>query len=291
MKRTGGKWDPSDTGVYFIASPVDTIETTIDSTESILIAVNELADEDMPVLEDAIARGKRLFIDSGIFWLTNSYARANGISMDQALAMAPSEFPDFPRLLDKYRRLIDRIGSQSWGYIEMDQGGLVNKRKTRAMLEDMGLRPIPVYHPLVDGWDYFDELAEQYDRICFANLVQADKPTRIRLMATCYERRRKYPHLWIHLLGVTPNELFNAIATQSSDSSTWLRPVRWTEGHAVQSSLKRFGYLPDTFRYKLGADKHGPNGHRKSWKLCAYDAHMIEANWRQIESDHRQARL
>jgi hypothetical protein len=30
--------------------------------------------------------------------------------------------------------------------------------------------------------------------------VQADRFTRIRLIATAYERKRKYPHLWIHLL-------------------------------------------------------------------------------------------
>ena len=63
------------------------------------------------------------------------------------------------------------------------------------MLEQMGLRPIPVYHPFNDGWDYFDYLAERYDRICFGNVVQADRETRKRLVATAWERHRKYPHL------------------------------------------------------------------------------------------------
>lgn len=159
------------------------------------------------------------------------------------------------------------------------------------MLEGMGLRPIPVYHPLVDGWDYFDELAEQYDRICFANLVQANNYTRARLMATCYERRRKYPHLWIHLLGVTPNEWFNAIAPQSSDSSTWLAGLRWSQGNSAQSAMKRIGILGDRFRYRLGTEASSEYGANKASRLCAYDAFMIEANWRQIESDHRSARL
>lgn len=121
MKRTGWNWNPKDTGVYFVAASADKIVTCMDSTESILIAVNEIGDEDIPILEDAIAKGKRLFIDSGVFWLANSYARDKGISMDAALAMAPSEFPDFPKLLEKYKRLIDKIGDKAWGYIEVDQ--------------------------------------------------------------------------------------------------------------------------------------------------------------------------
>ena len=58
--------------------------------------------------------------------------------------------------------------------VEVDQGGRENKIKTRARLEKMGLRPIPVYHPLNDGWDYFDYLAENYDRICMGNVVNAE---------------------------------------------------------------------------------------------------------------------
>jgi hypothetical protein len=52
------------------------------------------------------------------------------------------------------------------------------------MLEQMGLRPIPVYHPFNDGWHYFDYLAERYDLVCFDNVVQADRETRKRLVAT-----------------------------------------------------------------------------------------------------------
>ena len=38
-----------------------------------------------------------------------------------------------------------------------------------------GLAPMPVYHPLNDGWDYYDELAGSHDRVCIGNLVQATK--------------------------------------------------------------------------------------------------------------------
>jgi hypothetical protein len=46
------------------------------------------------------------------------------------------------------------------GYTELDQGGRDHKRRTRTRLHDLGLNPIPVYHPFNDGWDYFG--AEQY---------------------------------------------------------------------------------------------------------------------------------
>lgn len=59
-----------------------------------------------------------------------------------------------------YVEIIRKFENDAWGCIEIDQGGRENKIKTRAMLEGMGLRPIPVYHPFLDGWDYFDYLTE-----------------------------------------------------------------------------------------------------------------------------------
>ena len=97
-----------------------------------------------------------------------------------------------------------RYGSRLWGYIELDQGGAVHKRRTRTALEQAGLAPIPVYHPFNDGWDYFDELCARYDRICVGNVVQAPRAIRCRIFATVWERQRAYPDVWIHYLGVTP---------------------------------------------------------------------------------------
>lgn len=128
-------------------------------------------------------------------------ARAHGLTMDQALSLAPDDIDGFDWLLDRYVRVHDRFADRMWGIIELDQGGADRKRETRAHLRSLGINPIPVYHPMLDGWEYFDELASTNDRICFGNVVQASVPMRHRLLMTAYERKRAYPHLWIHLLG------------------------------------------------------------------------------------------
>ena len=101
----------------------------------------------------------RRFIDSGVFNLSTRHAAKHDLTMDQALALAPTEIDGFDELFAKYVRLVTELGDKVWGYIEIDQGGKANKIKTRARLEELGLRPIPVYHPFNDGWDYFGEIA------------------------------------------------------------------------------------------------------------------------------------
>lgn len=137
------------------------------------------------------------------------------------------------------------------------------------------MKPIPVYHPLNDGWDYFDELASEYDRICVGNIVQASTYMRTRLLATLAERMRDYPKLWIHILGLTPSTLMNAYPMQSADSSAWLSSVRWS-GYVARTALKGIGNLPKNFQYQLGDKTTWSDGVR----MGAYGAGMAELNWR-----------
>ena len=141
--------------------------------------------------------------------------------------MAPEEIDHFEWLYDIYVEVCTELGDQLWGYSELDQGGRENKVRTRHQLEGLGLKPIPVYHPLNDGWSYFDDLAQEYDRICYGNLVQANGYIRKRLLATAYERHIAYPDLFIHFLGLTPNELQMSLPFDSADSSAWTAPFRW----------------------------------------------------------------
>lgn len=256
MIRTGGgRFDPEDKYIYFLAG---------DGGANVrrryyLTAVNDAmgpGDEESgitrPIRENGI-----VFLDSGIFNLTNRHMRETGCTMDQALALAPEEISGFDDLYDRYIELVRKYESDLWGYIELDQGGVENKRRTRARLEAEGLRPIPVYHPLIDGWDYFDELAQGYDRICFGNIVQAPAPVRIRLLHTMWERRRRYPHLWIHVLGLTVNEQSVAIPSDSCDSSSWSAGLRWSRADDGHMHLRGFGgtdvgNLPRDFRYARG---------------------------------------
>ena len=214
-----------------------------------------------------------------MFNLTNEHKRKVGCTMDEALGLAPDQIEGFDDLFKRYLAICGTLGEESWGYIEIDQGGRENKVKTRARLESLGLRPIPVYHPLNDGWDYFDHLATNYDRICVGNVVQADTETRRRLIATVHERRLRYPHLWIHLLGVTPCELTHSCPSNSSDSSTWLNAVRWSNSAREWAIGKGVGGFERNMAYDLNADSNAVNGSIKSVALQGMQAELNGRNW------------
>lgn len=287
MNETGGVWDRREENVYFIASNLDMLERADGTHRHKLIAVNEIADRDIETIERWCDTGSSVFIDSGVYNLANGHAVAHGLPMDVALGLAPEAIDGFDALFKRYVSLVRRLEGKVWGYIEIDQGGLENKRRTRARLEDLGLRPIPVYHPFNDGWDYFDELAEGYDRICFGNVVQANHPTRVRLLATAWERRRRYPNLWIHMLGMTPNEWLNAFPVNSCDSSSWVVLLRWTAAARGQSALKTYGVMNRELTYKYGEEPQGPKGHFKATALAGYEAMFLMENWRALIKAYR----
>ena len=230
MIKTGGDWNKDDRHVVWLAGSVSTIKRSnaVNNHPWVLVAVNELnSEKEINEIEKLIDEGCHILLDSGIFWLTNQHKRKHKITMDEALALSPDEIDDFDKLWDRYLVVNKRLGDKVWGYMELDQGGAVNKRITRQKLHDLGINPIPVWHPLNDGSDYFDELAENYDRICLGNIVQANNHTRQRLLHTLWEKHRKYPELWVHVLGMNPSEVYNAIGIDSADASTWLAPIRW----------------------------------------------------------------
>jgi hypothetical protein len=150
--------------------------------------------------------------------------------------------------------------------------------------EEHGLAPIPVYHPLNDGWDYFDTLAQRYDRICMGNVVQASPSARKRLITTAWERHRKYPHLWIHLLGYTPHQTLNALPMDSCDSSTWLSGVRWPDADREAAACQTFTRVSPAYTYAQVRDGATPEEQSK-WSararmLMAYRAWLRAENWR-----------
>ncbi|MCA1419468.1 hypothetical protein [Bradyrhizobium sp. BRP23] len=289
MIRTGGNWNAEAWPIYFIASEPKTLAHANTVNKHLLVAVNEIhTDEHFGMLDTFIANGCDVFIDSGVYNLATEHARAHRMSMDRALSLAPDEIDGFTDLFDKYVSIVRRLDHQVWGYIEIDQGGRDNKIRTRTKLEEMGLRPVPVYHPFNDGWDYFDYLAERYDRICFGNVVQADIETRRRLVATAWERRRKYPKLWIHALGLTASEMTAAWPLNSCDSSTWLAAVRWGR-HFATVANKRCWHIGNGFNYLPSERRDAPMGHQKSRTMCGYEAHFVSRTMKQMIAESRQA--
>lgn len=280
IKTGGGRFDPAEENVYFLASNVERMKWGAEVYDHILTAVNELNGKtEIDTMRSWLDDGKAVFLDSGIFNLAMNHVRAHGISHNEALNLPPDEVDGFADLFERYVGIVREYGDQLWGYIELDLGGRDNKMKTRATLEGMGLRPIPVYHPLADGWEYFDYLAERYDRICMGNIVQAERPDRLRLLATLYERKQKYPHLWVHVLGLTPNEVTYAYPPNSADSSTWLSAVRWN-GYTERTCGTTLGHLPKDFQYVLKSDPTSEIGSRKAVKMAAYASGMGMMNWR-----------
>ncbi len=284
IKTGGGAFDPHEEPIYFPAANASMMRIGPEFFTHVLTAINDLeTPEDIARIENFISKGIKVFVDSGVFNLTNEHMRAHGCTMDEALALAPEQIDGFDKLFTRYVAIVRQLDARCWGYIELDQGGRENKKRTRAKLEAMGLRPIPVYHPLNDGWDYFDELAENYDRICFANIVQASTPTRLRLLATMWERHRKYPHLWIHVLGLTPNRFMAAFPANSCDSSTWVGGVRWGQSHEF-AALKTFGQLGAEFISPLGAkDKE----YETLIRVDCTKYSMLGRSWRNMMRDLR----
>lgn len=280
MIKTGGTFDPTQKPLYFIASDAGSMSFGSVIHRHLLTAVNELKTvEHLEAFHSWIDSGCTVFVDSGVFNLTMTHARKYELSMDDALAVAPEDLEGFESLFNRYVNLITPVKDRVWGYVEIDAGGRDNKVKTRARLEALGLYPIPVYHPLNDGWDYFDTLASQYDRICFGNVVHADVALRKRLMATLWQRRQQYPGLWVHLLGICPYPLLWAYPVESCDSSSRLSRVRWTSGEDYAIG-KQIGKLPQEYHYQGGRHSTAPDGRWKTLHQAAFTATILERNYR-----------
>ncbi len=280
VKRTaGGRFKPDEQrpigfGVGNGCEPVH---------DFLLVAVNDVMSDSAArvKLEEPMAEGKLLLLDSGIFWMTNRHARAHGVSMDHALSLAPEEIDGFDELYPRYIELVTRYEADLWGFMELDQGGADNKRVTRGRIEgETGLSPIPVYHPLNDGWDYFDELASSYDRICLGNVVKAHTQLRTELLHTVWERRRLYPNLaWVHALGLDMCDDLLAVPTDSCDATSWQEPLRWPWGIRPHTMLEAFGHTSRDFQYTKGSDAQDPDGIKRAELACAWELRSSYMNW------------
>lgn len=282
VKRTGGgTFDPADRPIYFAAG-VNWTSKPVRWPPYVLVAVNDIMSEraEQQNLIPHLDAGRIVLLDSGIFWLTNQHKRAHNVTMDEALALPPEEIDGFEELYQRYVQVVKRHGDRLWGWIELDQGGAVNKRRTRARLEAEGITPMPVYHPFNDGWDYFDEIATQYDRMCFGNIVQASRAARMRLLHTMWERHRAYPDLWIHVLGLTANEWCLAHPPDSCDSSTWLSPLRWPMVRTEVALMRKTKDLGPGFAYDMDNPQATGRTRADSFGMCSDAVTSINLVWR-----------
>lgn len=271
----GGKWDPTSPNLQFLAGTMT--DHAVAKNPNTLIAVNELGDRHFDTI-DRWCDERRILLDSGIFALTMAHARRANMHFFQALTLAPEEVEGFDELYDRYCTLATRFADRLWGVIELDQGGKDNKPRTRArIVADTGITPIPVYHPLGDGWDYYDDIASAYDRICFANLSKAHQAVRLRLAWTAAERGRNYPHLWTHLLGLTPAAYLLSMRFRGScDSSAWLRSIRWSSAWRARSMMHRLTPFPESMTYDRDDSSSPTSGRPKAMELSAVRARFMQ---------------
>ena len=282
MIATAGDWDHTDRPCYFLAANLtEQQQQVIPACKYVLIAVHQVRSPGYEAfLERMFDAGVRVLLDSGVYGLAQDHARRHGVSMDVALGMPPTEMDGFDQLWQTFTAVTKRYGDRFWGYIELDQGGADNKRKTRRRLEDLGLAAMPVYHPLNDGWDYFDELADGYDRICWGNIVHAKSSLRLRMLATMEDRRAAHPDLWIHVLGLTPNEWCNGLSMDSTDSTEWLSTLRWSGFHE-RAMLAHLAYMAEDYRYLRGDSAPGsPTSDKAALAMAGVSAAAMQIGWR-----------
>lgn len=284
IKRTeGGRFDPDDRGCCFVATlPSQLLVAT--HNRHLLTPVNDVhgsSEREFALLIENPSN--RIFLDSGVFAFVNRHARNHGLTMDEALRVPAKEIDDFEWLWNQYLKLTKQWGSELWGYTEIDQGGREEKRARRKQLEDLGLRPIPIYHPINDGLEYFYELAEQYDRIAVGNIVHASFNTRKRLLAAFWERKKSYPRLWLHALGLNCSPLMLAFPFESHDASSWLGGIRWSRWTAL-SCQTAFSSLDESFIYRLrsegGGNRDVLGGYNFQIMLGGVDVAMSERSLR-----------
>ena len=288
VRTGGGRFDPDEDFVFFIA--MNSIAIGVPYHPWTLLGVDALmGNAGMAELRARTSQStSKTFLDSGVFHLATRHAEAHGLTMDEALRVAPEQIDQFDRFLAKYIEVVRQFQDSLWGYVELDQGGVEGKRKTRALLESEGLRPIPVYHPLNDGPDYLDELLERYDRICVGNVVMAEADTRRALLSMVWERRRRCKRkVWLHALGYTPNQFFNAYPFNSADSSSHVMAVRFVDTMCSgRAMLAQFGGLSgDGYRYDSEDLQHVERGLPKKRVVLSWIARTEVEAWRRQWAD------
>jgi len=231
--------------VYFLAAGISDGEIVAKEYGAILVPITSIKSKaDLARVRGWIASGVKVLLDSGVFELCSAHARDNGIQLTEALGLPPEQVDGFAGLLDHYTRVGKELSGEAFALVEIDLGGKVRKRETRASLEAMGLKIAPVFHPILDGWEYLDELAETHSIIMCGNMVDANRADRCGALSRMLEWKGRHPGVWLHLLGVTPSPMSVALPIDSCDSSAWASAIRWFSGwqeFALGGSVGRFG--------------------------------------------------
>jgi len=304
-KRTHGNWNPDQGKTMFLAGATyrkqpesariaalrvgnddPLIATMIKSADVARRSINKLYSfwdfspntfqED---LDAEIATYQNVFLDSGVFGMAMEYAKKYNISHNVALTTPLDAIPTWPAFRDRYIAMMRHVQDSVWGYVELDLGGTQQKIQTRTWLESIGLKPIPVWHPLNDGLDYGKFLMTTYDRICVGNVVKSDAQTRKVILQAM--TLAKTEGVWVHALGLGPMDFVTAYNVDSIDSTTWMTSMMYSRAfvYGLMNAFTREGRYYET-------DVSGIN-RVTAFSMLERQAASMEKNWRNYEQSKR----
>ena len=285
IQTGGGKFDPDEPFVFFMAASASVFQMVeVGRYEHLLVPIGKTGEQRQL---ESLLDGK-IFLDSGIFSLAAAHARKHGMLVNEAFTLAPDQVDGFDALLSRYIDLARKLGPRLWGYVELDLGGADNKRRMRRYLEDQGLRPIPVYHPLADGWDYLDELLDEYDRVCISNLARSSQEARKQILLMVWERvRRHHNKPWIHLLGLSASQILLSLPFNSCDSASLAYSLQYGSdmqmGRAMMGNFSQLGDKGYSYDQSVPSDEE--RGTPKAGKIVSLLALSELRCWRRIWDD------
>lgn len=232
--------------------------------------------KDFEYLDISIKRGDKILIDSGTHGIYMAMIRKglwNLYSPDRSFDI---DHPDFMEYFQNYCDFIRKYERFFWGYVELDVGNEKQKTVLRDRMEAQGVYPIPVFHPLTDSSEYLDLLCTNYDRVCFGNIAMEGELAREIILQLVSVAKEKYPHLWIHALGIAPHPLLAAFpyvdSIDSSTSSSLIRFGRFGEGCCFDTRFRVVDDFcnrrEDRESYRLGAASgyRSFHFHQQSWR-------------------------
>lgn len=284
-KTGGARFDPEARYKYFLATDVAYTEQISGAgiITSTLIPNMSLRIKHMNLVEKWSEIGIDLMVDSGVYSTVQNHIKKHRLTQTQGFALSPKEIDGFEQMFTDYIQLIKAIEPYVWGYVELDFGGQKNKVITRKRMQDAGVSPIPVYHPFNDDYEYFDELAEQYDRICIGNIVYSTSNERSRILHTLNVRKAKYPNLWIHLLGYTPDALLYQTTIESCDSTAWMSGMRYGTLASTGGGFNVGKMSRDYIYNRKDADTR-----TRQAQWSAYYGAMLEKEWKEVKKDEHK---
>jgi hypothetical protein len=277
IKKTGGgTFDPDLHGLHFFATGLQWhLRVSAAGHKSYLVAVNHISEgkkgnDELELL--LTIPNVRVFLDSGIFTLCADHARKNDLQLEEVFGYQPEQLTGYEKLRDRYLDLIQKYSDRLWGYVELDMGGTETKQRVRGQMEAQGIRPIPVFHPMHDSWEYYEQLITEYDRICVGNIVNASPKTRAMVLTEAAMRKRRInSECFIHILGSSAGGLITSLRFESCDSSSWNSRLRFPVLNNVHLDGNTSG-LPSWFLYEQNGDAGVIT---QSGLTCAYQHHLF----------------